>query len=57
MKCKTCKAPTTNKDGGGNCFLCQCILDMVKMFEYTLNQPNLQGYKRKVKLTAEISKE
>lgn len=56
MKCKTCKAPTTNKEGDGNCMLCEQILKLVAIYEYTLNQPNLQGNSRKVKLTAEISR-
>ena len=56
MKCKTCKAPTTNKLGDGNCMLCEQILKLVSLYEIALNQPNLQGNSRKVKLYAEISR-
>ena len=56
MKCKTCNAPTTNKYGDGNCMLCDNILKLVSIYEFALNQPNLQGNSRKVKLTAEISR-
>lgn len=63
-KCKSCKTPTRNSTYEGDqnpfnadhCQQCAFILQMVSSVEYALNQPNIQGNTRKVKLTAEISR-
>ena len=63
-KCKSCGIYSTNKPCEGidnkydleNCFVCARILNATNIFEKVLNQPNIQGHIRKVKLSVKISK-
>lgn len=63
-KCKACGTPTRNSLYEGdpnphnaeNCMQCAHILYMVDTLEAVLNQPNLQGNRRIVKLSAVIKK-